>query len=286
MRSVRFSKQFSLLVQEAHLAKNSILSGFDLLLKAEFYADKDGYFYSAFFHLSIGIERLLKLAVVVDYMIKNDLKAPTKSQLKSYGHNIESLFATCDALISSYRPSAKEREVVCVDGQIVDFLSRFALSTRYFNLDQVSSSEASSASKSPLYEWWSICVALYDEFTPWSVREKQSMQLMYSMDKQGAPNGYTWDLDANGHPMTVFDQLNRRRIGTKSSHLAVWRMVEMLKPVHFLLDHMGRHAHQMEVERGELLPLVPHFEDFFWFLLASRIDIMRRRSSWLRLFNS
>ncbi|WP_277946824.1 hypothetical protein [Xanthomonas vesicatoria] len=255
-------------------------------MKAEFNADKDGYFYSAFFHLSIGIERILKLAVVVDYMINNDLKAPTKSQLKSYGHNIESLFKTFYALISNYRPPAKKRDAVGVDEKIIDFLSRFAVSTRYFNLDEISSSDATSASKSPLYEWWNICAALYNEFTPWDVRQKQSLQLIYSMDKQGIPNGYTWELDATGHPMTVFDQLNRRRIGKKSSHLAVWRIVELLKPVHFLLDDMGQLAHQMEVDRGEHLPMVPHFEDFFWFLLANRADIMRRKSSWLRLFNS
>lgn len=286
MRSVRFSKQFSLLLQEAHLAKNSILSGFDLLLRAEFGADKDGYFYSAFFHLSIGIERILKLAVVVDYMIKHDLKAPTKSQLRTYGHDIAGLFATCNGLRKVYRPSATQKDAVDVDEQIVEFLSRFAVSSRYFNLDEISSSDASSASKSPLYEWWNICAALYDEFTPWSVREKQSLQLMYSMDRQRIPNGFTGELDATGHPMTVFEQLYRRRIGKKSSHLAVWRMVELLRPVHFLLDDMGRLAHQKEAEKGESLPLVPHFEDFFWFLLANRSDIMKRKSSWLRLFNS
>ncbi|WP_430523611.1 hypothetical protein, partial [Xanthomonas codiaei] len=75
-------------------------------------------------------------------------------------------------------------------------------------------------------------------------------------------------------------------VGKKSSHLAVWRMVELLRPVHFLLDDMGQLAHQKEAEKGESLPLVPHFEDFFWFLLANRSDIIKRKSSWLRLFNS
>ncbi|WP_221887388.1 hypothetical protein [Xanthomonas cerealis] len=283
---MRFSKQFSLLLQEAHLAKNSILSGFDLLLKAEFDADKDGYFYSAFFHLSIGIERILKLAVVVDHMIRNDLKAPTKRQLRAYGHDIESLLGICDALRATYRPLAKQEKKLEVDEEIMGFLSRFAVSTRYFNLDEISKSDVGSTSKSPLYEWWGVCGALYDKFTPWGVRERQALSLMYSMDRQGIANVYTWLLDSNGHPMTVFDQLNRRRIGKKSSHIAIWRIVEMLRPVHNLLEEMGRVAHKKEVERGEKLPLIPHFEDFFWFLLAQRSDIMRRKSVWLRLFNS
>lgn len=63
MKQIGFDKKFILLAQEAHLTKNTILSGFDLLLKANFFQDKDGYFYSSFFHISIGMERLLKLAL-------------------------------------------------------------------------------------------------------------------------------------------------------------------------------------------------------------------------------
>jgi len=82
MRQIGFYKKFSLLTQEAHLAKNALLSGFDLLLKANFFQDKDGYFYSAFFHISIGMERILKLAVVTDYMLSNNYQTPTIKQLK------------------------------------------------------------------------------------------------------------------------------------------------------------------------------------------------------------
>jgi hypothetical protein len=37
VHQIGFDKNFSLLAQEAHLAKNTLLSGFDLLLKANFY---------------------------------------------------------------------------------------------------------------------------------------------------------------------------------------------------------------------------------------------------------
>lgn len=47
MNLLGFHKKFSL-AQEAHLTKNTLLSGFDLLLQANFFQDKDGYFYSAF----------------------------------------------------------------------------------------------------------------------------------------------------------------------------------------------------------------------------------------------
>ena len=66
MNLIGFDRKFTLLTQEAHLAKNTLLSGFDLLLKANFFQDKDGYFYSAFFNLSIGMERLLKLDALLE----------------------------------------------------------------------------------------------------------------------------------------------------------------------------------------------------------------------------
>lgn len=82
MNHIGFDKKFTLLAQEAHLAKNTLLSGFDLLLKANFFKNTDGYFYSAFFHLSIGMERILKLAVITHYMLGNDYRSPTVKQLK------------------------------------------------------------------------------------------------------------------------------------------------------------------------------------------------------------
>jgi hypothetical protein len=106
------SKKFSLLTQEAYLTKNALLSSFDLLLKANFFQDRDGYFYSGFFHLSIGLERLMKLVVVCDFMLKNKYNTPTTKQLKSYGHNINELYSYTTNLSKEYlqkRNSATRR---------------------------------------------------------------------------------------------------------------------------------------------------------------------------------
>jgi hypothetical protein len=43
----------------------------DLLLQANFFQKKDGFFYSSFFDLTIGLERLMKLAVFSDFMLNN-----------------------------------------------------------------------------------------------------------------------------------------------------------------------------------------------------------------------
>ncbi len=105
MKQIGFDKQFTLLAQEAHLTKNMILSGFDLLLKANFFQDKDGYFYSSFFNISIGMERLLKLAVVTHYMLTNNYSTPTIVQLKNkFGHDVKTLYDECVRLMPEYHP--------------------------------------------------------------------------------------------------------------------------------------------------------------------------------------
>ena len=83
--------KFHLLCQEAHLAKNALLSGFDLLLQANLDQDKDGYIYSGLFNLTIGAERLMKLIVVCDFMLKNDYGPPPRDLLqKKFNHDLNS----------------------------------------------------------------------------------------------------------------------------------------------------------------------------------------------------
>jgi len=89
---LRFGKSFHLLAQEGHLAKSALLSGFDFLLRAEANANKDGQFYAAFFQLSIGIERLLKLVVVAQHMLENNFVSPTPKQLKG---TMDTIFWPC-----------------------------------------------------------------------------------------------------------------------------------------------------------------------------------------------
>jgi hypothetical protein len=109
MRQIGFTQKFTLLTQEAHLTKNSLLSGFDLLLRANYFQDKDGYFYSSFFHLTIGLERLMKLAVISDYMLKNGYTAPGDRYLRNeLGHEIGTMYERMIALSTEYRHGAMQ----------------------------------------------------------------------------------------------------------------------------------------------------------------------------------
>lgn len=284
MNLLGFHKKFTLLAQEAHLTKNTILSGFDLLLQANFFQDKDGYFYSAFFHLSIGMERILKLAVVTHYMLTNDYKTPTIKQLKhQFGHDIQTLYGECQKLMPTYFASeAQSPTLAACDEELIGFFTEYGLQSRYFNLNEVCEAKME---RSPLYKWLDVARSVYEKYTPSHLRERSAMSLMYKMDRAGYRNGFTMHLTESGHPMSQFDCFHRQLVIEKAAPLVIWRLVEILQPIHFLLGAMSDKAREYEIEKNISGMVIPHYEDFFVFLLADK-DSIKRRKKWLSIFNS
>lgn len=283
MQIIGFSKTFGLLAQESHLTKNTILSSFDLLLKANFFQDKDGFFYSSFFHLTIGLERLMKLAVVSDYMLKNNYSAPTEEYLrKNFGHKINVLYEKTIALANEYSltprilPSKDS-----LDHSLLEFLTKYGTRTRYFNLNELGNA---TQEKSPLEEWWDLSVELYREHTSSYQIERSGNGLFYKMDREGIRNDFTRNLNFGGHPMTVYDIYHRQLVIEKSAPLVIWRVIELFRPIHFLLERIAGKASEYEVENNHQNMVIPHYEDFFYFFLASLPDI-KRRKKWLDIFN-
>lgn len=122
-----------LLLLEAALASDSIGHGLTALRAYDF-ADK-GRFFSALFSLSVGIERLLKIIVLM-VAAQESGRFPNDQRLKAAGHDIEALlrFATKrnDSLGLAV-DRAKVDDPLCAT--IIGRLTAFAKYARYFNLD-------------------------------------------------------------------------------------------------------------------------------------------------------
>jgi hypothetical protein len=279
MQHIGFDRKFSLLAQEAHLTKNSLLSGFDNLLKANYFQDKEGYFYTSFFNLSIGIERILKLAVVTDYMLTNNYQTPTIKQLKrKFGHNIRNLYIECLHLLPRYlNPTESNPTRTANDETLIDFITEYSIDSRYFNLNEVCEAKQN---RSPLYKWQDIATDIYEENTPSKVRLKSAMSLINRLDREGPTNSFTGNLDERGHPIMVFDILHDQYILKKSAPLVIWRLIEILQPINSLLTAMAYRATEYEVQHNIESSVIPHYEDFFYFLLSQKEEI-KRRKRWL-----
>lgn len=272
-------QSFHLLAQEGHLAKSALLSGFDFLLKAEANANKDGQFYSAFFQLSIGIERLLKLAVVAQHVLENGFVSPTPKELKQdYGHDIFALYKSALAIRERHGLSRFAPETQAVS--VLSFLGRFAVHTRYYNLNTLSDR---TEKVSPLDEWADVASDLYKSWVSATKAESQALKLMRQLDRIPGNTGWTYQLDRTGHPMTMFDVYWQAHKIKTIHPLVVWIIIQALFPIYAVFSAIGVATHELDLAAGRRVVSIPYLEEFFPFLLADKSTTLRRRR-WLSLF--
>ncbi|AJP51164.1 hypothetical protein [Pseudomonas simiae] len=281
MRDLRFSRTFTLLQQEGHLARASLLSGIDLLLKANLDESKIGNFYSAFFQLTIGFERILKLVVITNHMLENNYTPPTDEELRrKYGHNIKSTYLHALKVRNKW---GYEKVVAPVSGsvedKILDFLESFGNKARYYNLRELNNT---TADRGPLGNWYTICKEAARTEIGYVKLDKDAERIMYQMDQAGLV-GYSARFDFDGHPMTLFDDYWRMHLIQKVSPHLVWKIVKFITPLYNALRYIADEAMDYERRHQLELPVIPHLYEFFVFSLATKSDTLRRKT-WARLF--
>jgi hypothetical protein len=119
------SSTYYLLEKEGLLIHSTLALGLTALRNATL-STKEKY-YSAFFELSIGMERLMKTILILSHMSQNALAPPTQKKMRNLGHDLETLFAECQALepicgkssLSQLAPNSAPL-------RILSFLSKFA----------------------------------------------------------------------------------------------------------------------------------------------------------------
>lgn len=142
------SNQVLLLIKECGLTATSIDQGLVSLRKSHFAVK--GLYYQSFFLLSIGIERLLKLIIIVKTIVEKD-EFPNNNELKNYGHKIIEMF---QFIVDELRPNDNFIHSNDLFKRILQFLSDYAQSSRYYNLDALSGRHI--ATGDPLHDWYDI----------------------------------------------------------------------------------------------------------------------------------
>jgi hypothetical protein len=141
-----------LFAREASMSSMSLGLGLTQLRKYDFV--KPGFFYSSMFMITIGFERLMKLIVIYDHRIKNNGEFPDNNQLKNkYGHKIDELFAS--AIDINLKNNYSDEHLSLLNDNLIDliikFLTDFAQSSRYYNLDGLTG--RLQKNKEPLNRW-------------------------------------------------------------------------------------------------------------------------------------
>jgi hypothetical protein len=138
-----FTEKERNLANEAALTSSLLGNGLNALRKADLY--NRGLYYQAFFSLSIGIERLLKIIIVNQYRVVHDEAFPTDINPREFGHDLTKL---CE-----YTSIKFESDSLHI--KIVVFLNDFAKRSRYYNVDSMMNTNMKY--DDPLSDWYLLC---------------------------------------------------------------------------------------------------------------------------------
>ena len=183
------NKEWLSIRKECRLARELLGSGINSLRSAN-YADGEGHYYNAFFGLSIGLERLAKLIIVADYIVRNKGAPPDKKFIKSmaecYQHKLTPLLSKINDISIEH-----DLELTCpclgnnISIKIISCLHSFATAGegRYFNFSSLFNPNF-KPNLEPINKWWQdvaefiVAEHYYDGEIKMSDNTKNVLELM------------------------------------------------------------------------------------------------------------
>ena len=271
-----FSPIWFLLEQEGLLAQACLCSGLTALRRANL-GDKKGLFFSAFFELSIGFERVLKLVLILDHMARNQMVPPNSKTVEDYGHKLRSLFDSAKDVCATQGITALDAfQPDSLSMVILGFLDDFAHpGGRYSNINKLTG-QRHQAMADPLVHWGEIArQIMQSQATP---KERQRAELNGQMARFAFGDAAASLMsDLNKQPMDVTMLLVRAsELDTASKH-AIYALVTLIAALREVLDSLCARAQAAKPAGRSHLSDVPDMKEFFQFAWADRQYVMRKR---------
>ncbi len=267
-----FQEPFFILSQEGYLIRSCICTGLTEIRNANI-GDK-GRFYAGFFQLSIGIERLAKLALILDYMVENELSPPGERYVRKFNHNIETLFDELQK-IAAKRQSATLSEfgLAEIPKEILVFLSIFARKTRYANLDGLAKG---AVANEPVSEWSEVLIKILQA----NVRQKSIDKILAQGQALAEViSSFTMvrSFDLQNKPLSVKDWLTVPQLLYRASKYAIWEISRIIRPMIDITDELAWDAREINIKKDSSVCRIPELREFFWFLPRERSYILRKK---------
>lgn len=140
--------------REASLVRHLIGSGATAIGRAN-YADKMGEYYTAFFGLSVGLERLSKLILVAHYCIENEGKMPNEQVVRKFGHKLIDLTREVENISEKMQLSLEySRPTQEIPQKILECLDSFADARRGRYANFASLENPNLTNNEPINKWW------------------------------------------------------------------------------------------------------------------------------------
>ena len=233
------------------------------------------YYNQAFFELSIGLERLGKLIFIADHVIRYNGRLPTNYNLRTIGHDVLTLLDECEIIGDQLSKNRLfyERPNDVIHNGIVEVLSMFAKTLRYYNLNLLTGAQSNQAD--PIGLWWKkvgepICDKHYTES-----QRKQDEEDGQVLDDGFSKNSIFLHMSEEGVPLTSVSSLYVRgraiRVVQLYGRLYTLQIVRWLTSLIMELEHRGAYESRIQA----LLGLPESFVIFF-----NEDTYIRERKTW------
>lgn len=266
-----FPKSWLLLQQEAILANSCIRTGFEFMVKGGFDDVYKGHYYSSFFQLSIGIERIMKLVIISHYMVNNNYKAPDNKSIRDYGHDLVKLYENISKIADNYNLAIPNSSVT-IPNDMLAFLNYFAKSTVHYhnisNLDVLSVNNID-----PLVKWREIIERIESEDFTEPMRHRLENEVFNRINLALQLDDIAFN---TGYVDGVYDIASI----SKANFYAVWHILYLIKPLLEILFSISKKSHNQDTIstiEGNNFPHIPYFNEIFLLFYTSKRDCLKKK---------
>ncbi len=245
-----YSRTYLLLQNEGHLLQGCLRAALAALWKSS--SAERGPLYAALFDYSIGLERLLKLSLLLNHCVENKGSFPTHAQIKGFGHDLISLHNSAEKLVRHYSVEIPEKcRTDEIDRRLLELLSGFAMSGRYFNLDALT---GGGKAADPLPEWGRLLNEIYERDVLPLKRISDEEQVAALADSMKAKTVYVAATGFDGTAQTYEDFFADHGKTTLVIPAAVWRFARVLYPLQMLVFELDQPLHSGRAGNPEDFP--------------------------------
>ncbi|WP_243294127.1 hypothetical protein [Geothrix mesophila] len=279
MGEIYFTPTFHVLEHEGLLAQACLCNGLTALRHANLGDGQKGLFYSAFFELSIGFERMMKLIVILDYMGRHDLRPPPKKDIEGLGHKLINLFAVAKKIGLSLGIDALDQHgPLSVSYRTMVFLNDFAHTDgRYSNINHLIGKPSSSCAD-PLRAWGELAQGILRDCA--TAQERARVEAMGKlMDRKVGSMVFTLISDLNQVTPDLRNLVSRVAALDVASKYATIALVELIVSLRTVVEAVAYRADEVGQKVHGDLANIPAMGEFFEFAWAEP-SVVRRKRRW------
>ena len=268
---------FSLLQQEGYLTRSSFLFGLRSLSTANL-NNNVGHFYTAFFQLSIGLERLMKLTLILDFMANNQLGLPDNKWLKEFGHDLVSLAKSIKEIGQRNSDIGKLNNILehqSIEFELLSFLSSFAKSVRYANLDALTGKQNV---ENPLILWNQLVVKIYKNDLSPDKKQKFENMVSHTIDMLQA-NTVVMFNDFDGMPLSLEEKVRKEAIFPAVAPYIIWHIMKIIHPLYKVMDDVCSIAQNKSFSDEMIVPTM--YEFFIDFISVDFDEVLDLVEQWI-----